>query len=87
MFKMETHVNMKAACRMWGDYMRDNLLHMCRNMIYHHLMKNGIQFEKNRKVFEPPIAVADAFSEYWEIFVKDALDSALCLGFVVVTIM
>ena len=67
--------------------MRGNLLHMCRNMIYHNLMKNGIQFEKNKKVFEPPIAVADAFSEYWEIFVKDALDSALCLGFVVVTIM
>ena len=51
MFKMETHVNMKAACRMWGDYMRDNLLYMCRNMIYHHLLKNGIQFEKNKKVF------------------------------------
>lgn len=84
---METHINMKAACRMWGDYMRDNLLHMCRNMIFHHLMKNGIQFEKNRKVFEPPIEIADAFAEHWEIFVKDALDSALCLGFVVVTIL
>ena len=87
MFKMETHINMTAACRMWADYMRDNLLHMCRDMIYHHLMKNGIQFEKNKKVFEPPIEVADAFSEYWEIFVKDALDSALCLGFVVVSIL
>lgn len=87
MFKMETHINMKAACRMWADYMRDNLLHMCRDMIYHHLMKNGIQFEKNRKVFEPPIEVADAFSEYWEIFVKDALDSALCLGFIVVRVL
>ena len=52
---------MKAACRMWGDFMRDNLLHMCRNMIFHHLMKNGIQFEKNKKTFEPPIEVADAF--------------------------
>jgi hypothetical protein len=87
MFKMETHINMKAACRMWADYMRENLLHMCRDMIYHHLMKNSIQFEKNKKVFEPPIEVADAFSEYWEIFVKDALDSALCLGFVVVNIL
>lgn len=67
--------------------MRDNLLHMCRDMIFHHLMKNGIQFEKNKKVFEPPIEVADAFAEYWEIFVKDALDSALCLGFVVVKIV
>ena len=78
---------MQAACRMWGDYMRDNLLHMCRNMIFHHLMKNGIQFEKNKKVFEPPIEISDTFSEYWETFVKDALDSALCLGFVVVTIL
>lgn len=78
---------MQAACRMWGDYMRDNLLHMCRNMIFHHLMKNGIQFEKNKKVFEPPIEISDTFSEYWETFVKDALDSALCLGFVVVSIL
>lgn len=84
---METHINMKAACRMWGDYMRDNLLHMCRNMILHHLMKNGIQFEKNKKVFEPSIDIADAFHEHWETFVKDALDSALCLGFVVVSIL
>lgn len=87
MLKMETHVNMKAACRMWGDYMRDNLLYMCRNMILHHLMKNGIQFEKNKKVYEPPIDIADAFREHWETFVKDALDSALCLGFVVVSIL
>lgn len=78
---------MKAACRMWGDYMRDNLLYMCRNMIFHQLMKNGIQFEKNKKVFEPPIEIADAFREHWETFVKDALDSALCLGFVVVSIL
>ena len=78
---------MQAACRMWGDYMRDNLLHMCRNMIFHHLMKNGIQFEKNKKGFEPSIEISDTFSEYWETFVKDALDSALCLGFVVVTIL
>lgn len=84
---METHINMKAACRMWGDYMRDNLLYMCRNMIFHQLMKNGIQFEKNKKVFEPPIEIADAFREHWETFVKDALDSALCLGFVVVSIL
>ena len=85
--KMETHVNMKAARRMWGDYMRDNLLHMCRDMIFHHLLKNGIQFEKNKKPFDPPIEIADAFNEYWEIFVKDALDSAFCLGFVVVSIL
>ena len=78
---------MQAACRMWGDYMRDNLLHMCRNMIFHHLMKNGIEFEKNKKGFEPSIEISDTFSEYWETFVKDALDSALCLGFVVVTIL
>ena len=78
---------MMAACRMWADYMRNNLLNMCKNMIYHHLMKNGIQFEKNKKTFEPPIEVSDAFHEYWEKFVEDALDSALCLGFVVVTIL
>jgi hypothetical protein len=50
-------------------------------------MKNGIQFEKNKKIYEPPIDIADAFLEHWETFVKDALDSALCLGFVVVCIL
>ena len=81
---METHVNMLFARRLWDDYMRDNLLCMCKNMIIHHLLKNGIQFEKNRKLFDPPLDVADAFEEYWEPFIHEALDSALCLGVVVV---
>ena len=49
-FKMHVSVNMKLAVGLWGDYMRDSLLNMCKNMILYHLMKNGIQFEKNGKV-------------------------------------
>lgn len=81
---METHVNMAFATKLWEDYMRDNLLCMCKDMIIHHLLKNGIQFQKNRKIFEPPLEIADAFEEHWETFVQEALDSALCLGVVVV---
>ena len=81
---METHVNMLFARRLWDDYMRDNLLCMCKNMIVHHLLKNGIQFQKNKKIYEPPLEISDAFEEYWEPFINDALDSALCLGLVVV---
>lgn len=81
---METHVNMVFARKLWDDYMRDNLLNMCRNMILHHLMKNGLQFEKNKKIYEPSLEIADAFEQFWEPFIQDALDSALCLGFIVV---
>lgn len=81
---METHVNMMFARKLWDEYMRDNLLNMCRNMILHHLMKNGLQFQKNKKIYEPPLEIADAFEEHWEPFIQDALDSALCLGFIVV---
>lgn len=84
---MHVSVNMKLAVGLWGDYMRNSLLSMCRNMILYHLMKNGIQFEKNNKIIEPPVDIQDAFKEYWEPFVQDALDSALCLGFLVVTIL
>jgi hypothetical protein len=75
---------MMFARKLWDEYMRDNLLNMCRNMILHHLMKNGLQFQKNKKIYEPPLEIADAFEEHWEPFIKDALDSALCLGFIVV---
>lgn len=81
---METHINMLFARNLWNDYMRDNLLCMCKNMILHHLLKNGIQFQKNKKIYEPPLDISDAFEEYWEPFIHEALDSALCLGLVVV---
>ena len=84
---METHVNMMFARNLWDEYMRDNLLGMCKNMISHHLLKNGIQFEKNRKIFQPALEVTDAFEEYWEPFISEALDSALCLGLVVIKML
>jgi len=81
---MEVHVDMKYARRIFDEFHRENLLVMCKDMILHHILKNGIQFEKNKKVFQPPIEVKDAFDEHWEPFIRDALTSALCLGFVVV---
>lgn len=84
---MNVAVNMRLAVGLWNDYSRDSMLNMCKGMILHHLLKNGIQFEKNKKVIEPPPDIQDAFKEYWEPFVSDCLDSALCLGFVVVTML
>ena len=81
---MEIHVDMAYARRIFDEFHRENLLVMCKDMVLFQILKNGIQFEKNRKVFEPPLEVADAFEEHWEPFVKDALVSAMCLGFVVV---
>lgn len=46
-----------------------------------------MQFEKNNKTIQPPVEVQDVFQEYWEKFANDVLDSILCLGFVVVTIL
>ena len=84
---MQTAVNMTAARRLWDEYKRDNILHMCRGMILHQIMKNGIAFEKNNALFEPSHEIKDTVDEYWHTFVQDALDSALCLGFVVVSIL
>jgi len=84
---MEVHVDMQFARKLWNEYSRDNLLAMCKNMIQYHILKNGIQFEKNRKIFEPPIEIADVFEEHWESFIKEAIDSALILGFVVVKLI
>lgn len=80
----EIHVNMRYARRIFDEFHKENLLVMCKNLVLHQILKNGIQFEKNRKVFDPPVEVADAFEESWQPFVKDALVSAMCLGFVVV---
>ena len=78
---------MKYARRIFDEFHRENLLVMCKDMVLHQILKNGIQFEKNKKIYEPPLEIADAFEEYWEPFVKDALVSAMCLGFVVVKIV
>ena len=75
---------MRFARRIFDEFHRENLLIMCKDMVLFQILKNGIQFEKNKKVFDPPLEVKDAFEEHWEPFVKDALVSALCLGFVVV---
>ena len=81
---MEVHVDMPYARKIFDEYHRENLLTMCGSMIQHHILKNGLKFEKNQREFEPPIEIKDAFEEHWESFIKDALVSALCLGFVVV---
>jgi len=75
---------MQYARRIFDEFHRENLLIMCKDMVLFQILKNGIQFEKNKKVYEPPLEVADAFEQHWEPFVKDALVSALCMGFVVV---
>ncbi len=80
----EVHVDMTYARRIFDEFHRENLLIMCKDMVLFQILKNGIQFEKNKKIYEPPIEIKDAFEEHWQPFIKDALVSALCLGFVVV---
>ena len=81
---MDVHIDMTYARKIFEEFHRENILMMCANQIVHNILKNGISFEKNKKIFEPPIEVRDAFEEFWEPFIKEALVSALCLGFVVV---
>lgn len=85
--KMQVNVNMKLAVGLWDDFTKDPTLNMCETMILHHLQKNGIQFEKNKRIIKPPPDIQDVFQEYWEPFIGECLHSALCLGFVVVTIL
>jgi len=84
---MQYSVNMLAARRLWDEYKRENILNMCTNMIYNQLMKNSIVLEKNNTEIKLSPEIKDTFKEYWDLFVHDALQSAICLGFVIVTII
>tara|TARA_B100000683_G_scaffold202368_1_gene195749 strand:- start:830 stop:2086 length:1257 start_codon:yes stop_codon:yes gene_type:complete len=84
---MQTSVNMVAARTLWNEYKRDNILNMCSSMILHQLLKNGIVLQKNNNEITPSPEIKDTFDEYWHTFIHDVLHSAICLGFVVVTIL
>lgn len=84
---MQTSVNMVAARSLWNEYKRDNILNMCSSMILHQLLKNGIVLQKNNNEITPSPEIKDTFDEYWHTFINDVLHSAICLGFVVVTIL
>ena len=60
---------------------------MCRQMISHKLLANGITFTKNNKTFVPPLAVQDAIQEYWYLFVETFIDQVTAFGFAMVCIV
>ena len=68
----------------WMDFKRENMFHLTTQMISHHLLKNGISFEKNGNEFEPKPDVKDAFEEYWIPFTLDCINCVIALGFAVV---
>jgi hypothetical protein len=84
---MQVSVNMNMCTRLWADYKRESMLNMCKRLIGYHLFKNGVQFEKNKKIIQPPPQVLDVFDKHWMVFAEDTLDSLLCLGFAVVSIL
>jgi penicillin-binding protein-related factor A (putative recombinase) len=58
------------------------IIQMCRNMIRQHLFSNGIEYKgkSNQTVQQFSQKIME---DYWLPFCEDALDSAICYGFVV----
>lgn len=73
--------------QMWNDYNNASIFFMCRQMISHRLLSNGINFTKNSKTFVPPLAVQDAIQEYWHLFVETFIDQVTAFGFAMVCIV
>lgn len=73
--------------QMWNDYNNASIFFMCRQMISHKLLANGIEFTKNNKNFVPPLAVQDAVQEYWYLFVETFIDQVTAFGFAMVCIV
>ncbi len=57
-------------------------IQMCRNMIRQHLFSNGIDF-KGKSNQQKQLFSQQIMEDYWLPFCEDALDNALCYGFVV----
>jgi hypothetical protein len=76
-----------AMLDLWNDYNRSSIFFMCRQMITHKLLMNGIDFEKNKKSFTPSLEIQDAVNEYWFLFVESFVDQVIAFGFALVTIL
>lgn len=83
---MNIDVNMRIANRLWADFCQSKLCNMASSMICNQVLKNGISFEKNSRIFTPSIDIEDAFQEYWHNFVQKAIKHIMCFGFAVVII-
>ena len=57
-------------------------IQMCRNMIRQHLFSNGIDF-KGKSNQQKQLFSQQIMEDFWLPFCEDALDNALCYGFVV----
>ena len=58
------------------------IIQMCRNTIKQHLFSNGIQY-KGKDGQNKQLLSQQLMEDYWLPFCEDALDSAMCYGFVV----
>ena len=76
-----------AMLELWNDYNRSSIFFMCRQMITHKLLINGIDFEKNGKPFTPSLEIQDAVNEYWYLFIESFVDQVIAFGFALVTIL
>lgn len=72
--------------RTWHDYNKYSIFFMCRQVITNNLMLNGIQFQRNKRSFTPPLEVQDAVHEHWEIFIADFIKQVIAFGFAMVCI-
>ena len=63
------------------------MLYMCRNIIHHHLLGNGIQFAHRRGKVRPDPHMQEIMTDFWLPCCKQIVDSILAFGLVIIRIV
>ena len=63
------------------------MLYMCRNIIQHHLLGNGIEFSHRRGRVRPDTHMQEIMSDYWLPCCREMLDQAIAVGIAVIRIV
>jgi hypothetical protein len=77
----EVKMSMEEMELIWKYFKSVPTIQMCRNVIRQQLFANGIDF--NKKSRGKDTMMQQIMDDYWLPFCEDALDMALCYGFVV----
>lgn len=71
---------------LWNKYNSEPTFQMCKQLIAHKLLENGISFKKNNRSFVPSLQIQDSINEYWNIFIQGFIDQVFAFGFAMVVI-
>ena len=76
----EIRISNDSMDLIWKYFNAIPTIQMCRNVIRQQLFSNGIDFNKKKRSRDT--TMQQIMDDYWLPFCEDALDAALCYGFV-----